>query len=92
MTNQWQHPETAAETHARLQSQQAAIEMAARERRRKSAGADILIGLVLCLLGIVITVATYNSASRSGGTYVVAYGPIIFGAIRFFKGLANLGA
>lgn len=34
---------------------------------------------------------TYDSASRQGGTYIVALGPIIVGAIRIFRGLARLG-
>jgi hypothetical protein len=57
----------------------------------RSGTPDVVIGLILIVVGIVITAVTYDSASREGGTYIVAYGPIIFGAIRLFKGLANMG-
>lgn len=49
---------------------------------------DMLYGALWCIGGIVVTVATYSAAS-GGGTYVVAYGAIIWGAIQFFKGLFN---
>ena len=57
--------------------------------RRARRSRDIGIGLVLLLLGIVITAVTYDSASREGGTYIVAYGPIVVGVIRLFKGLLS---
>lgn len=49
---------------------------------------DIVFGLLLLVVGVVITAVTYDSASQAGGTYVVAYGPIIVGAIRLIRGLA----
>ncbi len=50
---------------------------------------SMAIGGIICLVGIVITVVSYGAASGSsrGGRYVVAWGAILFGAIRFFKGL-----
>lgn len=60
-----------------------------------SAGAkDMLIGGLICLAGLVITFGSLAAASssRGGGGYVVAYGAIIFGAIRFFKGLFQMGS
>ena len=51
---------------------------------------DMLRGALTCFFGLVITVWTYTSALH-GGTYLVAWGAIIFGAIRFFKGMANTG-
>jgi hypothetical protein len=56
-------------------------------KEASAGGTDMAIGGVICLVGILITAVTY-SASSGGGTYVVAWGAIIFGAIRFFKGLA----
>ena len=49
----------------------------------------MLIGGLICLVGIVITVVSYSAAasSRGGGRYVIAWGAVVFGAIRFFKGL-----
>ncbi len=49
---------------------------------------NMLYGAVWCILGIVITAGTlFFAASKGGGSYVVAWGAIIFGAIQFFKGL-----
>lgn len=52
---------------------------------------DMIIGAVICLIGIAVTFFTYTSAANNpgGGTYVVAWGAIIFGAIRFFRGLMS---
>lgn len=48
---------------------------------------NMLYGALWCIGGIVVTVATYSAASSGGGSYVVAWGAIIFGAIQFLKGL-----
>jgi hypothetical protein len=56
-----------------------------RQSRRNS---DLLVGFLLLGLGLIITLVTYSSVSQSGGTYVVAYGPMIVGVIRIFRGLA----
>ncbi len=61
-----------------------------RKRARKNAGLrDMLIGAVICIIGTVITVATLSAARSGGGTYVVAYGAILFGAFQFLRGLFN---
>ncbi|HEY4056276.1 MAG TPA: hypothetical protein VGM39_06685 [Kofleriaceae bacterium] len=62
----------------------------ARDEQRRSAKSDMLIGAVMCAFGIIVTAATFSSASTGGGTYVIAWGPAIFGAIRFFRGLSRL--
>jgi hypothetical protein len=57
-----------------------------------SAGANrkMVVGLALLLGGIAVTALTYQSAAASGGgSYVVAYGPIIFGAIHFVRGVGE---
>lgn len=59
------------------------------EPERKSLNGNIIYGLILIAIGVIITAVTYDSASREGGTYIVAYGPIIVGVIRLFKGLAG---
>jgi hypothetical protein len=51
---------------------------------------NMLVGGLICTLGIGVTLWTY-SASLTGGTYVVAWGAILFGAIRFFRGMADKG-
>lgn len=58
-------------------------ERAARVHAQRS----IVWGVVWLVAGIVITAATYNAASREGGTYVVAYGPILVGVIKIFRGI-----
>ena len=60
----------------------------AESERRAAKTRDITIGLILLVVGLLITFGTYDSASQSGGTYIIAYGPMIVGAIRLFKGLA----
>ena len=60
-------------------------------QNRRSGGegtGDIVLGIILIVIGIAITAITHDHASRQGGTYVVAFGPIIFGVIRLFRGLA----
>jgi len=60
---------------------------------RQSGGmnGDIVLGIVLIVIGIAITAITHDHASRQGGTYVVAFGPIIVGVIRLFRGIARAG-
>ena len=53
---------------------------------------NMLVGGLICTAGIGITLWTYSEAfAGSGGTYVIAWGAILFGAIRFFRGMANKG-
>lgn len=47
---------------------------------------DMVVGALWCVGGTVVTVATYLSAA-GGGTYVVAWGAILFGGIQFVRGL-----
>jgi uncharacterized membrane protein YiaA len=58
---------------------------------RQSAIRLMGIGGVVCILGIIITVGSYSAAasSSSGGSYVVAWGAIVFGAIQFVRGLSR---
>jgi hypothetical protein len=57
--------------------------------RRASRSHHILVGSILLVVGIAITAVTYDSASQQGGTYIIAWGPMVYGAIRLFKGLAS---
>ncbi|HSN26735.1 MAG TPA: hypothetical protein VLT45_10630 [Kofleriaceae bacterium] len=59
--------------------------------RQAARSRNITVGLILLVIGIAVTAFTYDSASSSpsGGTYIVAWGPMVFGAIRLFKGLAG---
>ena len=54
----------------------------------EAGGKNMLYGALWCVGGIVVTAVTYQSASgRGGGSYVVAWGAILFGAIQFVQGL-----
>lgn len=57
---------------------------------RSSGLKNMAIGGLFCIGGIVATVVTYGMASESGGTYIIAWGPAIFGGIQFFRGLFQL--
>jgi hypothetical protein len=53
---------------------------------------NMMIGGFICIAGIVITLWSYSAAfAGSGGTYVITWGAVLFGAIRFFKGMSNKG-
>jgi len=57
------------------------------ESKKEKANKDMLHGALWCVGGIIVTAITYSAAS-GGGTYIVAWGAILFGAIQFLKGLA----
>jgi len=63
-----------------------------RAKATKKAGEkNMLFGALWCIGGIVVTALTYQAAASSpaGGHYIVTWGAIIFGAIQFFRGLAQ---
>ncbi len=49
---------------------------------------NMLYGALWCSGGIAVTALTYQAAAP-GGTYIVAWGAIVYGAIRFFRGLTQ---
>jgi|GEM_PF-1513676 len=49
----------------------------------------IVFGLLWCVGGTIVTVATYSSAWHGGGTYVVAWGAILFGGLELLYGLGG---
>jgi hypothetical protein len=55
---------------------------------REAGKKNMLYGAIWCIGGIVVTAATF-SAARAGGSYVVAWGAIIFGAVQFFRGVGQ---
>lgn len=61
------------------------------DARKEEGSRNMMIGGLICVVGIVITVASYSAASEGsgGGRYLVAWGAIIWGAIRFFRGLSQ---
>jgi hypothetical protein len=56
------------------------------EAIRKAGKKAMLHGGLWCIGGTVVTLVTYAAAS-GGGTYIIAWGAIIFGAFQFFRGL-----
>lgn len=57
-----------------------------KQEKREASNKNMLYGALWCVGGLLVTILTYSAAS-DGGTYVVAWGAVIFGAIQFFKGL-----
>jgi hypothetical protein len=55
---------------------------------RRSGMRQIKVGAVWFVLGLVITVVTFQHPV--GGFFIAAYGPIIFGAISVVRGLVTL--
>lgn len=51
---------------------------------------EVFRGGLAFIVGLIITIWTYSSAAN-GGTYVIAWGAIIFGAYRFIEGISNKG-
>lgn len=49
-------------------------------------GGKIIWGLFVTIVGIVVSVVSYNNAKEEGGTYVVAYGAVIYGIITMIMG------
>lgn len=64
------------------------LETQIREAKKEQASKDIMYGSLWLVGGLLITIVTYSAAS-GGGTYVVTWGAIVFGAIQLIKGLAN---
>ena len=53
---------------------------------RKPGVGNIIIGVVTLMIGVTVTIITYSSA-EPGGTYILAWGPTIFGAFKIIQGL-----
>ncbi len=48
---------------------------------------NMVIGGIVCLIGIVITLGTMSAAMQSGGgQYIIAWGAVVFGGFQFFRG------
>lgn len=62
------------------------MEMPGENRPQKLGLASIVIGFGIAAIGLLVTFATY-AAAGAGGTYLVAWGAILFGAFEGFKGI-----
>ena len=58
---------------------------------QSAAKRNMVFGGILFAVGLMITVGSYSSAADGGGgRYLVAWGAMIFGALRFIYGLVRL--
>ena len=48
------------------------------------------VGMLLLVVGIAISIVTYQVASGTGGYYFVMYGPIILGVLSVVRGIILL--
>lgn len=74
-------PETAGPSEKEWAAEQSA-------ERLKEARKDMIAGALWCIGGLLVTYLTYYFA-KSGGTYTVAYGAVVYGGFQGLKGLWN---
>jgi hypothetical protein len=50
---------------------------------------NMIYGALWCVGGLIVTIVTYAMAAAEphGGSYVVAWGAVVFGAIQFIRGM-----
>jgi hypothetical protein len=66
----------------------APIEPVSNTSARDEANRNMLVGGILCGGGILVTAMTMAASSGpGGGPYIVAWGAILFGGIRFIRGV-----
>jgi hypothetical protein len=54
---------------------------------REAAVRNMAFGGVWAGVGLIVTIVTVSSAMDSGGYYVVFWGPVVYGGIRFLQGV-----
>jgi hypothetical protein len=57
---------------------------------RSEGRSDMIIGGLWIAGGLVITIGSYVMVKDGGGRYLITYGPVIYGIIRFFKGVSKM--
>lgn len=57
---------------------------------RAMAVRQLLVGAMLVVVGVVVTAATYTGARHDGDTLLLAFGPVVIGAIAMVRGLVGL--
>jgi hypothetical protein len=53
------------------------------------AARNMLIGGIICVIGLLVTGFSFAEATGGSGRYIIAYGAIIFGGIQFLRGLTQ---
>ncbi|MFO0613303.1 MAG: hypothetical protein U0414_11980 [Polyangiaceae bacterium] len=90
-------PESALQAPKEDPAREEAVRRATRDHLREvaiaardGAARDLWIGCLLFGIGIIATAVSYAMASEgTGGKYVVAWGAMLVGAIRFIQGLVR---
>jgi hypothetical protein len=74
------------------QERGSALEPPAWEAARLHAKRTIALGAAFVAVGLAISIVTYLMASHNphGGTYLVAWGPVVFGVFTVVRGLGTL--
>lgn len=74
-----------------IQADRAIIERRLWERAeaRRIGKAEMWTGGLLAGIGILVTWGTMQHASAQGGTFIIAWGPMVFGFIRFARGVSR---
>ncbi len=57
---------------------------------RTMAVRQLLVGTMLVVVGVLVTAATYSSAHLDGDRYLLAFGPVVIGAIAMVRGFIGL--
>lgn len=59
--------------------------------RRTVAERKMFIGVASFIVGILVTAISYSAAANNpaGGTYIIAYGAIVYGVMRFIQGYTS---
>lgn len=55
-------------------------------RLRREGTNQMLLGALICGVGLVVTLVSLYGASNGSGSYVVAWGAIVFGGLRCYRG------
>ncbi|MEM7457295.1 MAG: hypothetical protein AAF456_23335 [Planctomycetota bacterium] len=94
----WNRPGTASLAGGgQKKSRRDAYKKSKKKKRKSGGGGDVPMsaignigfGILLAVLGLGATAASYNMADV-GEEYVIWYGPVIWGAIHFFAGVVQL--
>lgn len=60
------------------------------EEAKKEGHNDMIIGGLWIAGGLILTIGSYMMVADKGGRYLITYGPVIYGVIRFFKGVSKM--
>jgi lipoprotein-releasing system permease protein len=61
-----------------------------RRRLRIRGWAQIALGVVLVIVGVGATIYSYSLVARTGGKYILAFGPVVSGFAALVRGTLNL--